>query len=146
MPLGMLGSCTDRCGPCEGCFGGLSQDGCKLRWATSGNPYAVEIRLNSVVLSTQTSGFLVNPASGVYELWVKCNSGDDWQLLDSESWVKRAANVCRPCCLESGAYSAPGSAIYVNINCGSHPFWSLYNGTIQLTNQSCACKFSGGWG
>lgn len=142
----MLGSCTDRCGPCEGCFGGFSQEGCKLRWATSGNPYAVEVRLSGVILSVQKSGFLVNPSSGSYELWAKCNAGDEWELLDVEDWVKRSANVCRPCCMESGAYSSPGSAIYVNLNCGSNPFWSLYNGTIQLTNQSCACKFSGGWG
>lgn len=150
MPLGLLGSCTDRCGPCEGCFGGLSQDGCKLRWATSGDPYAVEVRLNAVVQSTQASGFLVNPASGVYELWVKCKSGDDWELLDSESWTKKSNTVCRPCCIEAGVYqSGFGGSIYCSVNLGGDPFWSLYNGTYQLTNflsgQTCACHFRGGY-
>lgn len=130
MPLGMLGSCTDRCGPCEGCFGGFSQEGCKLRWATSGDPYAVEIRLNAAVISTQQSGFLANPSSGAYELWVRCNSGDEWELLDSENWVKRAESVCRPCCIEAGAYQNPPR--YVRISCGGS-FWSRFNGVYQLT-------------
>lgn len=149
MPLGLLGGCTDRCGSCVGCFGGLDQDGCKLRWATSGNPYQVEVRRSGVVISVMPSGFIVNPSSGIYELWIKCKSGDDWELVDTESWVQKPPRVCRPCCIESGAYSGYGATAYAILDFGTDPFWSLFSGTIQLSNQiyplTCSCKFVGSW-
>lgn len=130
MPLGLLGGCANRCGACEGCFGSFSIQGCKLAWSTSGDPYAVEIRSTTQTLSRQGSGFLSNPPSGVYELWIRCAASDDWALIDTINWTQISTTICRQCCIESGAYASPPR--YVRITCAGS-FWSRFNGTYQLT-------------
>lgn len=142
--VGFLGNCNNRCAPCPGCYGSFRPEQCKLGWSATGNPYRVEVRAGAVIVSSQQSGFLSNPPSDNYSLWVQCRSGDDWVLLDSISWVQKQVAICSPCCVESGAYGV--STRYVKIDCGG-PFWSRFNGVYQLTPvvnsfNPCPCSFS----
>lgn len=131
MGLGRLNpGCRQECG-CEGCFGSISIIGnCEIRWTTSGNPFAVELLRDGVLVSNAESGSIYSPESGTYTLRIRCAESDGWTVLQSIVYVAPPRG-CRSCCESSGSMTMPSDTHVAEVSVGGYP-WSAFSGSYVI--------------
>jgi hypothetical protein len=141
MGLGKLNpGCKDECG-CQGCFGSITQQGnCQINWTTSGDPFAVELRLGVDVVSNAESGSLYSPDSGTYTLWIKCGASDDWTLADTRAFSLPVGG-CPSCCQTAGQMNNPFDTAIADVSF-SGSLWSAFNGGYVLQKTTPCFPFS----
>jgi len=139
MGLGRLNpGCKDECG-CQGCFGSITQQGnCQINWTTSGDPFAVELRLGVDVVSNAESGSLYSPDSGTYTLWIKCGASDDWVLADSFAFTLPASG-CFSCCDGLGDAPIGGDTTTVELDIAGEPWATWFAGSYVLDKLATPC-------
>ncbi len=139
MGLGRLNpGCKDECG-CQGCFGSITQQGnCQINWTTSGDPFAVELRLGVDVVSNAESGSLYSPDSGTYTLWIKCGANDDWTLADTRAF-SLPVNGCFSCCDGIGDAPIGGDTTTVQLDIAGEPWASWFAGSYVLDKLTTPC-------
>ncbi len=146
MGLGRLNpGCKDECG-CQGCFGSIRLIGsCEVRWTTSGDPFEVNVLLDGVLISVAKSGSLYSPASGVYQLFIRCSESDALELADSVT-VSTNTSLCQSCCQNIGQIPNFLHTIQAEIEFAGQP-WTAFNGIYTLRKPgACAntlvCTYS----
>ena len=139
MGLGRLNpGCKDECG-CQGCFGSITQQGnCQINWTTSGDPFAVELRLGVDVVSNAESGSLYSPDSGTYTLWIKCGANDDWVLADTRAFSLPITG-CFSCCDGLGDAPIGGDTTTVELDIAGEPWASWFAGSYVLDKLATPC-------
>lgn len=138
MGLGRLNpGCRQECG-CEGCFGSLTIVGnCEIRWTTSGDPFAVELLRDGVLVSNAESGSIYSPDSGTYSLRIRCAEADGWTVIDTVVYVA-PVNGCPTCCESIGRAPIFGSTVAVDLFMGPSPWSTWFNGSYIL-NKRLTC-------
>jgi len=141
MGLGRLNpGCRQECG-CEGCFGSIQIVGnCEIRWTTSGDPFAVELLRDGVLVSTAESGSIYSPESGVYTLRIRCAESDGWTVIDTVTFVAQPNN-CFSCCQTAGQINNPFDTAVAQVSFAG-PIWSAFNGGYVLQKVTPCFPFS----
>lgn len=140
MGLGRLNpGCRQECG-CEGCFGNLLQYGnCEIRWTTSGDPFAVELLRDGVLVSNAESGSIYSPDSGTYSLRIRCAEADGWTVLHTLVYVA-PANGCFSCCQTAGQINNPFDTAMADVSFGGS-VWGAFNGGYLLQKSTPCSPF-----
>ena len=143
MPHRQPQPCPGSCCDSSDCGGSITVDGCFLSWDTTGSPFAVELRADTAVISTNPSGELNEPSEQTYSLWVQCLETDEFVEVDSAYYTPPAPGYCSTCCEALGYQGSTGSIVVpVVITITGHDVFALFNGTYSLLVDLCRCQFS----
>lgn len=139
MGLGSLNpGCRQECG-CKGCFGGIQIVGnCEIRWTTSGDPFAVELLRDGLLVSKAESGSIYSPDSGTYVLRLRCAEADGWTVIDTVVYVA-PANGCFSCCDAIGDAPIGGDTTTVELDITGEPWATWFNGSFVLDKLTTGC-------
>lgn len=144
MGLGSLNpGCRQECG-CEGCFGGIQIVGnCEIRWTTSGDPFAVEVLRDGLLISKAESGSIYSPDGGTYVLRIKCAESDSWEVVGTVVYVA-PINGCFSCCDAIGDAPIGGDTTTVELDIAGEPWATWFGGSYVLDKLATPCAGASG--